>query len=219
MLYCSVDFSYRNNGGNFTIVTSIRTYLISLTDNTVSSSRARRPPRARDGSALHSLTALPSPWAVIKLTRVYKSVSLCATGFVLLMVVSRLWLSAPSVCVWGMCHLITLLIKSKQATVFRRADTASRLESSGFKPYAHNCWFTSSCFRRCEWAEELERPFWSSSTGHVWIIISRNLSLPLFADIRAAHSSLVLIKSNRSKPEAITTAARWADLRGDPPGA
>lgn len=194
------------NEGKCASASLIGTDLMSLSDISVSSSRARRPPRARDGSALHSLTALPSSRAVIKLTRVYKSASLCAAGFVLLIVASRRWVSAPSVRVWGICHLITLLIKSKQATVFRRADTAFRTHTSAV---LHPWW---------ERAEELERPLWSSSTGHVWIIISRDLSLPLFADIRAAHSSLVLIKSNRNKPEAITPAARWADLRGDPPG-
>lgn len=178
-----------------------------LSDISVSSSRARRPPRARDGSALHSLTALPSPLAVIKLTRVYKSAALCAAGFVLLTVVSRRWVS---VCVWGVCHLITLLIKSKQATVFRCADSAdpldlSRTHTSAVFPKMRVGWRTGKTFMKFTDGPRLD------------YYLSRSLSL--FADIRAAHSSLVLIKSNRNKPEAITPAARWADLRGDPPGA
>lgn len=47
---------------------------------------------------------------------------------------------------------------------------------------------------------------------HFLIILSLPPSHSLVTDIRAAHSMLVLIKSNRNKPEPITRAARWADL-------
>lgn len=47
---------------------------------------------------------------------------------------------------------------------------------------------------------------------HFLIILSLPPSHSLVTDIRAAHSTLVLIKSNRNKPEPITRAARWADL-------
>ncbi len=47
---------------------------------------------------------------------------------------------------------------------------------------------------------------------HFLIILALPPSHSLVTDIRAAHSTLVLIKSNRNKPEPITCTARWADL-------
>lgn len=55
--------------------------MLDSSDISSSSSRPKIPPRAQDGSALHSLTALPSLGAVITLTqppRVYETEALCA---------------------------------------------------------------------------------------------------------------------------------------------
>lgn len=135
---------------------------------------------------------------------------------------------------WSVCHLIMSLIKSKQATVLRHAHTAglhSPQSHTIFLYVAHNSKRSLSALLGSAEGHSVSlsllklRFFFSIYIFPPSLFTPGPPSLPqslpfILLLLTSGHSTLVLINSNRNKPEPITCAARRADLAngGDPPG-
>lgn len=146
----------------------------------------------------------------------YKTERLCAPEFVLLIIVQRRWLSEVRVCFWG-CGEASVTSQLHSCSQNRLLSSDVILWIRLIRTLWVFCillfldlmgWRTEKTFMKF-----IYRAF--CPLIHFLIILALPPSHSLVTDIRAAHSTLVLIKSNRNKPEPITCTARWADLSAE----